>query len=724
MRAYARRNRKVSMKIPSQSLLWGALLIGSAGAQAAATKIIDNGPDAGKKVIAVLGDGYNSSQQTRFNTDVANFITNGVFDNDFYKENSSAFNVYRVNLTSVDSTVSTRVYNENGTPTNPNDDIIVSTTMRNTPLKYIYSGSWAHCWVEPSAQSETLIQNALAANVPNADYVVIFLNNPNFGGCGGGGRLVLPRGVSWTTVAHEMGHGFGGLSDEYTGGGAYTGGSINGVNCTTDLTRTTIYWKRFVNPSTSLPTTFGAGMDANRTVGAFQGCATKDTQIYRPVSNCRMNSNTPNYCPVCYTHLKKILYPKLDQTFDKPYYGDFSGDGKEDVVLKHYHELLIYKSSGSAPYTMSLAGVHNHTIPAGAGGAVWTLRPDDNFYPGDFDNDGKTDLYVVSSLTASPNHRVGMLKSTGTGFQCIKVYTTTLGTWNLNPYDRAMVGDFNGDNKADLLLQAFISGNRVGMFTSSGTALTMVMNQSTSWPGWTMGGNDRFLLGDFDNDGKTDIYVQNYYDWGSSKYVGMLKSTGTNFSVIKVFTNSLPGWTMGSSDQLLVGDFDGDNKSDLYVWNGYDWGGTAYLAMMKSSGTNLSNIKEYWSPGNSAPGWTHTSGDRLYVADANKDGKDDLYVYNTSNWSIEYLAALISSGTALSANYVGDWVGGWNLGSGDIVDPVHYDGSTGNSGVYIHNSEWFGMIRYTNPGFTLDRLYYHWIYTALYDAAPWSDGFP
>ncbi|MBW8890507.1 MAG: VCBS repeat-containing protein [Fibrobacteres bacterium] len=712
------------MRNPANALLWGSLLMLSAGAQAAKTKIIDNGADAGKKVIAIIGDGYNSAQQTRYNTDVTNFISNGVFGHDFYQENSSAFNVYRVNLTSVDSTVSTRVYDEKGTSTDPTDDVILSTTMRNTALKYIFSGSWAHCWVEPSAQSETLIQNALAANVPNADYVVILLNNPNYGGCGGNGRLVVPRGIDWSVVAHEMGHGIGGLMDEYTGGGPYTGGSINGVNCTTDLNRATTYWKRFIDPATALPTTFGGTMDATRSVGAFPGCGTKDSQIYRPVSNCRMNSNSPNYCPVCYTHIKKLLYPDLNQTFDNPLYADFSGDGKEDIVLKTSQELHLYQATGTAPNTLGLVGVYNHTIPAGTGGATWTISSDDSFYPGDFDGDGKTDLYVITGLS-QPTHKVGLLKSTGTGYQCIKVYSTTIGTWNLNPYDRVYVGDFNGDKKADLLLQAFISGNRVGMFTSSGTGLTMAMNQSNSWSGWTMGGNDRFLLGDFDGDGKTDIYVQNYYDWGGSKYVGMLKSTGTNFTVVKVFTNSLPGWTMGSVDQLYVGDFDGDKKADLFVWNsGYDWGGTSYLAMLKSSATNLANTNEYWSSSNSTPGWSITSGDQFYVGDANKDGKADLYVFNTSNWGTEYLGAMISSGTALSANWVADWVGGWNLGSVDILQPARYEGAAGKSDLYIHNSEWFGMIRYTNPGFTLDRLYFHWIYTALYDSAPWSDDFP
>lgn len=42
------------------------------------------------------------------------------------------------------------------------DDIITSTTLRNTALGYIDSGSWAHCWLENGANTPTLVQNALS----------------------------------------------------------------------------------------------------------------------------------------------------------------------------------------------------------------------------------------------------------------------------------------------------------------------------------------------------------------------------------------------------------------------------------------------------------------------------------------------------------------------------------------------------------------------------------
>ena len=64
----------------------------------------------------------------------------------------------------------------------------------------------------------------------------------------------------------------------------------------------------FVNPATPVPTGVGkcanytqgakpADWDDNQSVGLFEGGGTFNQAIYRPVINCRMNSNLPPYCP-------------------------------------------------------------------------------------------------------------------------------------------------------------------------------------------------------------------------------------------------------------------------------------------------------------------------------------------------------------------------------------------------------------------------------------------
>jgi FG-GAP-like repeat len=442
-----------------------------------------------------------------------------------------------------------------------------------------------------------------------------------------------------------------------------------------------------------------------------------------------MNSNTPNYCPVCYTHMKKIVYPHLERNFFNPMALDFSGDGKADVVYKHGRDLNLFKTSGAAPHSLSLVGVHNGTIPAGPGGSAWTIRHSDQLYPGDFDNDGKVDYYVKNDLDVSPPI-FGMLKSTGTGFQCIKKYSSTLaGVWTLasgTSYDKVQIGDFNGDKKADVFISNNSpNGNRVGIFISSGTGLTNTMNQSGSWTGWTMGAMDQYYLGDFNNDAKTDVYAHNVWDWGATRYLGMLKSTGKTLSVVKVFPDFLPNWSLGHNDVLYLGDFDGDKRTDLYIFNnGDDWSGVNYLGMIRSTGTDLGFVKLY-SRDENIPGWYSGSGDEFYVADANKDGKEDLYVHNPGrNWGLNYLGTLISNGKSLSGTYSESMVGDWELTTSDGILPVRYEGTTGKSGIFITKQEWFGMIRFNGTGLISDRYYYRWIYTPLYDAYPWSDAFP
>ena len=179
------------------------------------TQVLKSGPPGAKLNIAVLGDGFAAGDQAAFNAKVQELLLDGVFGHDYFYEDKSAYNIFRVNLISVDSGVSQRRYNEMGTPTDPSDDTIISTTIKNTALSYIFSGSWAHCWLEGGAGTGTKVQNALDTWVPDYDLVVIILNETGFGGCGGGGFQIVTLGSSWAVMAHEFGHGTGGLADEY-----------------------------------------------------------------------------------------------------------------------------------------------------------------------------------------------------------------------------------------------------------------------------------------------------------------------------------------------------------------------------------------------------------------------------------------------------------------------------------------------------------------------------
>ena len=101
--------------------------------------------------------------------------------------------------------------------------------------------------------------------------------------------------------------------------------------------------------------------------------------------------------------------------------------------------------------------------------------------------------------------------------------------------------------------------------------------------------------------------------------------------------------------------------------------------------------------------------DKHYISDINGDGKSDLFVYNHSDWSKEYLGTMVSTGNNLTCSWREDWVGEWNLGPSDQFETCNYEGTAGKRDLFVHNKNWFGMIRAT-PTLTLRKIYKKWIH--------------
>jgi hypothetical protein len=201
------------------------------------TVLRNAGPPGTKRNIVVLGDGFTAADQPAYNQWVDDKLNKGVFGHDYFSEDASAYNIYRINLESVDSGVSTRTYDDHGTPSDASDDTIKSQTVHNTALGMIFNGSWAHCWLEYGPNTESRLQAALNKWVPDANEILVVLNNPNYGGCGGGGRAHVPMGVDWPVIAHEFGHGIGGFADEYSVAGTHAGGEPDDTGAHRDRQR-------------------------------------------------------------------------------------------------------------------------------------------------------------------------------------------------------------------------------------------------------------------------------------------------------------------------------------------------------------------------------------------------------------------------------------------------------------------------------------------------------
>jgi hypothetical protein len=665
------------------------------------TQLISAGPVGTKINIAVLGDGFAAGDQDIYNQKVDDLLIKGVFEHDYFAEDRQAFNIFRVNLISHHSGVGVKTYNSDG--------VLTSTVTQDTALGIYFNGNHAHCWVEDGANTATLLAAALAKWVPDHTLVLVLLNNGGFGGCGGGGRATLPLGVTWDTVAHEFGHALGGFADEYCGSETFSGAEPNRVNITKSKTRAALKWKQFVKDATPIPTGVGAcatytegtkpaGWDSHDDVGTFEGASSDYNRgIYRPVLNCRMNGNSPPYCPVCYTAMKQKNDARTGHDFSQCHVGDFNGDGKDDVLIHTGNSLAIYRSNGSQlDFVWSAVG----KVPG------WHVKANDQIHVADFNGDGKKEVLIYNGVDWS-KPQFGMLADDGhNGLTLIKQYDGSLPNWQMGPDDRFFVGDFHGDGKVGVLAvnTTHWSHKWVGVFRSTGTELVQTALFDNKLPNWQIGTHDQFHVGDFNADGKADLYVSNTVDW-SHKWVGMFRSNGTTLTQTALYDNNLPGWQMGAHDQIHVGDFDGDGKADLYVFNGDDWS-HVWLGMLTSDGSGLHMHKLY---DGSVPNWQMAQGDKHLVADVTGDGKADLIVWNYTHWTTRYLGAMVSSGSGVSAHYASNFVGEWNLGTVDQLKVCDFEGVPGRRDLFVHNKDWFGMMRMT-PTPVLQKIYYRFIH--------------
>jgi hypothetical protein len=309
----------------------GTLLIAAATSAQTPQKIVDHGPDGEKKTFVVLGDGYSAAEQAKFASDVDALLIKGVFGHDFYKGNFEAFNVYRIDLVSSDSGVSTPSF------------------AKNTALKVIYNGVWNRCWLEESKTTDALITKA-AAKVPKYDYVLILANETRYGGCRRGSRLYVTSGSGWNVVAHEYGHAIAGLYDEYPvkGAGPYNQDPVNANNCSTVPDRNSVVWHELIDANTVVPSDNLRNIDANNTVGEFTGCNYAETKIYRPVRTCRMHSVEQSFCPVCLGLMHDVLAPFLT-TAAAPPTGFASGQSVEGPGEGKFVNIVVRISRNQEP---------------------------------------------------------------------------------------------------------------------------------------------------------------------------------------------------------------------------------------------------------------------------------------------------------------------------------------------------------------------------------------
>ncbi len=206
---------------------------------------------------------------------------------------------------------------------------------------------------------------------------------------------------------------------------------------------------------------------------------------------------------------------------------------------------------------------------------------------GDLDGDGRSDMHVARAANANLDARV-YTRSSSTGLTSERM---------LGNIRRDIIGfhDFDGDLVSDpYMMVTYFEAVRRHFFTNSGDSQTTERHWGIQ--------SDRSMIGDYDGDGKADIAVQRDFDgswwiWPSSgapaynRYWGVpgdipapADYDGDGKTDIAVFRPSTGEWfaLIGpNGDQLLLrqfglngdhpmpGDYDGDGRADFAVFRPY-----------------------------------------------------------------------------------------------------------------------------------------------------------
>src|SRR6185437_14047623 len=182
---------------------------------------------------------------------------------------------------------------------------------------------------------------------------------------------------------------------------------------------------------------------------------------------------------------------------------------------------------------------------------------------GDYDNDGRVDLYVAT------RGRGALFRNAGGGK--FRDVASSAGLADTGPAARALFVDFDHDGDLDLLL-ATAAGTRAYRNNLDGTFREMAAQMGISG-----GGSRDVAFGDFDGDGHTDLVIV-----GDDGRLRLLRNLSQGRFEDATAASGLGA--VSRAGAVAVGDYDNDGFLDLFVTS-LDGGGEPALYHNRGDGT-------------------------------------------------------------------------------------------------------------------------------------------
>jgi RHS repeat-associated protein len=277
-------------------------------------------------------------------------------------------------------------------------------------------------------------------------------------------------------------------------------------------------------------------------------------------------------------------------------------------------------------------------LPAQQPTNAWSNQ-DYDFYAGDFNGDGFTDLLFIAHSPSMPS---GILLSDGTA-------PTIMGqTWASNylgiPWSSdaytVLVGDFNGDGKTDVFLQSNGPGDSYLLLTDSSghiSAISQTVADQAMGLAWSAD-KHHLVVGDFNGDGHADLFFQPTAPGGTSAVVyADANGQFTSIAPAQSWADGYLGFNWSVADaNVYAGDFNGDGRADLLIQaqpiTDITNGTPSYTYPSNMNGVVLARGAaqpfsmidvQYWSRYAFGVDWSPLT-NHLVIADFNGDGPSDV----------------------------------------------------------------------------------------------------
>ena len=272
--------------------------------------------NSGNRVdLLIMGDGYTSAEQTRFDADAANVVAS-FFDLAPYDTYRNFFNTATLFTASSQSGADHPPYSPGCVPTSPPtccaDPIAQSDPKSGTFVTTAFDA--AYCYNNTHRALAVDPAKVLAAAAAHSDWdeIIVIVNDPTHGATGGIVSTISTAPTAVNSAQHEIGHSFSGLADEYDL--PYPGypfcSDLTSPPCEPNVTdqtnRSLIKWNDWIAASTPVPTP-DTGMYESA-VGLFEGARYLTGGYYRPRQTCLMRALGQPFCEVCRQEFVFQLY--------------------------------------------------------------------------------------------------------------------------------------------------------------------------------------------------------------------------------------------------------------------------------------------------------------------------------------------------------------------------------------------------------------------------------